>query len=298
MIHSSLFVKKGMDMKDTTGTTALDCIDLEAWPIHKPQSDAYAERLVDVRKALATDGCARIGGFIRSEYREAMDAEINGIAPMAHFSTSEINPYFTKDDPSLPSDHPRRRFATNTNGFVAMDRFPAKGLALSLYRSPEFQRFISDALGEEKLYTFDDPLAGVVVNVMTEGQELAWHYDTNEFIVSLLTRSPVEGGEFEYVPDLRRPGNECYDEVQKVLDGGSDRVKRLSLELGDLQIFKGRFALHRVVQGKGERHTVIFGYAKEPGFIGRVERTRKVHNRVTQMHIDAEASARNDGLVD
>lgn len=285
-------------MKDIGSRNALDCIDLQAWPIDKPESPEYVARLSEVRSALRDRGCAQIDGFIRPDYREQLDAEVNGIAPKAHFSTSEINPYFTKDDPTLPENHPRRRYSTNTNGFVAMDWLPDDGIALSLYRDPNFQRFITDALEEEKLYTFDDPLAGVVVNVMAEGQELAWHYDTNEFIVSLLTRKPAQGGEFEYVPDLRKPGDECYDEVQKVLDGQSDRVKRLSLELGDLQIFKGRFAMHRVVKGKGERHTAIFGYAKEPGFIGRVERTRKVHNRVTQAHIDAEKRARNDGLAD
>ena len=134
--------------------------------------------------------------------------------------------------------------------------------------------------------------------VWRKGQQLAWHYDTNEFIVSLLTRKPEKGGAFEYVPDLRRPGDERYDDVERVLDGRSDRVRSLALELGDLQIFKGRFSLHRVVKGEGERHTVIFGYAKEPGFIGRVERTRKVHNRVTQAHIEAEKRVRNDGLAD
>lgn len=285
-------------MKDTPFRSALAPVDLDAWPIHAPESAAYARRIEEVRAALQDRGCARVDGFIRPEYREQFDAEINGVSHEAHFSTSEVNPYFTKDDPSLPENHPRRRFSTNTNGFVAMDRLPEDGIALALYRDPDFQRFITDALEEEKLYTFDDPLAGIVVNVMTEGQELAWHYDTNEFIVSLLTRKPLQGGEFEYVPDLRRPGNECYDEVSKVLDGESDRVKRLSLELGDLQIFKGRFSLHRVVKGRGERHTVIFGYAKEPGFIGRVERTLKVHNRVTQAHIDAESRVRNDGLED
>jgi hypothetical protein len=179
-----------------------------------------------------------------------------------------------------------------------MDRFPKDGLCLALYHDPTFEGFVTDCLEEDVLYTFGDPLAGVVVNVMAEGQELAWHYDTNEFIVSLLTRKPEEGGVFEYVPDLRKPGDERYDEVQKVLDGESDRIRRLWLELGDLQLFKGRFALHRVVRGKGERHTAIFGYAKEPGFMGRVERTRKVHGRVTQAHIDAEKRARGDGLSD
>jgi len=276
----------------------LACVDLDRWPIHEPESDAYARKLAQVRAALNEEGCSRVDGFIRQDYREAFDAEVGGVAPQAHFSTSSINPYFTPDDPSLPESHPRRRYSENTNGFVAMDRFPENGLCLSLYRNPAFQRFIADCLEEDALFTFDDPLAGVVVNVMKEGQQLAWHYDTNEFIVSLLTRKPQEGGAFEYVPDLRRPGDECYEDVEKVLDGKSDRVRQLSLELGDLQIFKGRFALHRVVKGKGERHTAIFGYAKEPGFIGRVQRTMKVHNRVTQAHIDAEARARNDGLAD
>lgn len=282
----------------TVALGALACVDLDAWPIHEPDGRNYALKLAEVRKDLQEVGCARIDGFIRSDYRQAFGEEVNDVAPSAHFSTSSINPYFTPDDPDLPDSHPRRRYSENTNGFVAMDRFPPNGLSLSLYRSPAFQRFIADCLEEESLFTFDDPLAGVVVNVMKEGQRLAWHYDTNEFIVSLLTRKPHEGGAFEYVPDLRQPGDECYDEVEKVLDGKSDRVRRLSLELGDLQIFKGRFSLHRVVKGKGERHTVIFGYAKEPGFIGRVERTRKVHNRVTQAHIDAEKHSRNDGLAD
>ena len=283
---------------ETAALAALACVDLDAWPIHETDGSDYALKVAEVRKDLRDVGCARIGGFIRPDYRQAFHEEVNGVAPSAHFSTSSINPYFTPDDPELPVSHPRRRYSENTNGFVAMDRFPQNGLSLSLYRNPAFQRFIADCLEEETLFTFDDPLAGVVVNVMKEGQQLAWHYDTNEFIVSLLTRKPHEGGAFEYVPDLRQPGNECYDEVERVLDGRSDRVRSLSLELGDLQIFKGRFSLHRVVKGQGERHTVIFGYAKQPGFIGRVERTRKVHNRVTQAHIDAEKRARNDGLAD
>lgn len=283
---------------ETAALAALACVDLDAWPIHEPEGSDYARKVAGVRKALQDVGCARIDGFIRPDHRQAFHEEVNEVAPSAHFSTSSINPYFTPDDPDLPAGHPRRRYAENTNGFVAMDRFEQNGLSLSLYRNPAFQRFIADCLEEETLFTFDDPLAGVVVNVMKEGQQLAWHYDTNEFIVSLLTRKPHEGGAFEYVPDLRQPGDECYDEVEKVLDGHSERVRSLSLELGDLQIFKGRFSLHRVVKGLGERHTVIFGYAKEPGFIGRVERTRKVHNRVTQAHIDAEKRARNDGLAD
>ncbi|WP_016855650.1 hypothetical protein [Halomonas smyrnensis] len=276
----------------------IDCIDLEAWPIDRPDSEAYQARIAEIREALNDKGCARIDGFIRPEYHDRLEAEVAGIADKAHFSHGQITPYFNSDEPSLPEDHPRRRFSAFSNAFVAMDWFPEEGLCLGLYRHPAFQRFVTDCLEETQLYTFDDPLAGVVANIMPEGSSLPWHYDTNEFIVSLLTKRPLSGGEFEYCPDLREPGDEHYDDVKDVLDGQRDKVKTLLLELGDLQIFKGRFSMHRVVEGKGERHTAIFGYAKEPGFIGRVERTQQVHGRVLQAHIDAEKNARSDGLDD
>ena len=48
------------------------------------------------------------------------------------------------------------------------------------------------SLGE--VYTYDDPLAGVVVNVMRDDTDLEWHYDANEFVVSLLTKQPDKAG--------------------------------------------------------------------------------------------------------
>jgi hypothetical protein len=75
-------------------------------------------------------------------------------------------------------------------------------------------------------------------------------------------------------------------------------VRTLDLQLGDLQLFKGRFSMHRVRPGVGERHTAIFGYAKQPGFIGSVERTRQVHGRVTDAHLQAATATRDDGLDD
>lgn len=285
-------------VEPTSPNLSLACVNLESWPIDAPESATYQLRLKEVRDALKSVGCARIDGFIRSDYREALDAEVAEVAKHSHFSNGTATPYFNEDDPSLPADHPRRRFSEFSSGFAAMDWFPDDGICKGLYFNPDFQRFITDCLEEEQLYTFDDPLAGIVANVMPEGSTLPWHYDTNEFIVSLLTRKPLARGEFEYCPNLREPGNEHYDDVRDVLDGKRDKVRSLSLGLGDLQIFKGRFSMHRVVRGQGERHTAIFGYAKEPGFIGRVARTQQVHGRVMQAHIEAETKARNDGLGD
>jgi len=43
---------------------------------------------------------------------------------------------------------------------------------------------------------------------------------------------------------------------------------------------------------------VIFGYAREPGFIGSVESTKRVYGRVMQEHLDAEHRRNGDGLAD
>ena len=82
---------------------------------------------------------------------------------------------------------------------------------------------------------------------------LPWHFDSCEFTLSLMIQKPEKGGVFEYCPNIREPGNENFDEVKKVLNGDRKRVKQLKLEPGDLQIFKGRFTLHRVTKVEGKK---------------------------------------------
>jgi len=136
-----------------------------------------------------------------------------------------------------------------------------------------------------------------------DGGELSWHYDTNEFVVSLMTQQPDEGGLFEFCPDLRRPSDENVETLGRVLRGEADElIHTRALRPGDLQVFRGRYSLHRVtpVRGDRERHVVCLGYADRPGVIGPVDRTRAVYGRVTEAHLLAEGratSAAPDGLL-
>ena len=81
-------------------------------------------------------------------------------------------------------------------------------------------------------------------------------------------------------------------------------MRRLRLRPGDLQLFTGRYSLHRVteVEGTRSRHTAIFAYSERPGVIGTPERTRQLFGRVTPAHgTDADGSGdgpvRVDGLL-
>jgi len=275
-------------------------INTDKYPLTAQDSKKYTEVITELRKQLAKDGCAHVADFIREDVEEQLQRESEELAPQAHYHENQITPYANADDESLPEDHPKRFFQAFTNGFVAKDQISEDKVIQRLYGNPIFQKFIADCLEEEKIYEYADPIAGLVINVMPESTTLPWHFDTNEFIVSLMTKRPDKGGDFEYAPGIREVGNENFDEVKRVLQGDRDLVKTLTLNTGDLQIFKGRFSMHRVAPAQGQRLCAIFGYSKEPGMIGRVQRTKDVYGRVTQAHIDAEKNQqqRSDGLVD
>ena len=117
------------------------------------------------------------------------------------------------------------------------------------------------------MHPLADPYAGLTLNVVAPGGDHPWHFDTNEIAVSLLTRAPGSGGVFEYCPGLRAVGDENHAAVRAVLDGDRGPVRRLELRPGDLQLFRGRFSLHRVgtVHGDSPRHAAILAFSDRPG---------------------------------
>ncbi len=271
-------------------------VDLDAYPLHDPDGPGYAAAVERARAALASDGCARIEGFIRSDQHERLYRQSLQMAPEIQVKSTQFTPYVSSDE-SFPKGHPRRRIQDATNGFVTRDLIPNDALVQQLYSSPAFMRFLAACFGKEELHQFADPMRGLVVNVMPSNTTLPWHFDANEFIVSLMTVRPDSGGIFEYCPNIRTPGAENYDQVEAVLDGDRTQVKELELNVGDLQLFMGRYSLHRVREGHGERHTAIFGYSETPGYIGTADSTRRAYGRCLQEHIDADKRRHVDGLA-
>lgn len=278
---------------------SLQLIDLTRYPIHQPDSATLKAAIAHAQTGLAKDGCAHLAGFIRPDALQALAHETTDFSRFALHSSAEYTPYGQGPDESFPIGHPRRCGHLTSSGSVTRDIIPKDALIQQLYANRDLMNFVAACLGAERVHHFADPMRGLIINSMDEGNSLGWHFDANEFIVSLMTRRAEAGGLFEYCPDIRWPGEENYDDVGRVLAGERGPVKVLDLKAGDLQIFKGRYALHQVRQvEKGVRHTVIFGYARAPGFIGSVGSTLKVYGRVTQAHIDAEATRHSDGLAD
>ena len=273
-------------------------VDLERYPLNAEGSVDFTALLETTRASLEQDGCAVLKGFIRPAALPALVAEAENAAPNGHRSFNETNVYFTKDDPSLPDDHPARQFYPRSNAFIPADNFGAQSLLRRIYEWPALTPFLKAALREERFYPYADPLADVIVNMADEGAGFPWHFDTNNYTVTLAIQNAESGGAFEYAPNLRKDG-ENFDGVSAVLNGRSDAVRILNLEPGDLQIFKGRYSLHRVapLAGDRRRYVAIFSYAERPDMVGSVERTKQLYGKVLPIH-EERAGLRDDALID
>ncbi|MCC5474275.1 arpA protein [Streptomyces sp. JA03] len=254
------------------------------------------------RRDLLTLGCTVLPDFIRPSLRDVLRQECSAIAPRAHHDVETVNVYNIGVNSALPQDHPGRTTFERGNAFVARDRIPADSLISRLYSNMAFRHFIARCFELPELHELADPLSGLVLNVIAPGMEHPWHFDTNEFTVSMLTQQAQAGGVFEYCPNIRTAQDENFDDVRDVVDGRGERLTRsLPLQPGDLQLFKGRYSLHRVspVRGEVARHSAIFAYSERPGVIGSVERTRQLFGRVLPEHLAAEGRAvRGDRLLD
>ena len=278
-----------------------DLVATERYPIADP--NAGAQLAAEVGAELRENGAVTLPGFLRPSAVESIARDLESAVPHVAIRRHEAGVYHRDAlEAELPADDPRCVRQTWFAGHVTRDMIPVYSPAHRLYVSPWFKQFIAGCVGQQRVFEYADPIAGLVATILPPGGQYPWHYDTNEFVVTIMIREPEAGGEFEYAQDLRRPGDENLDGLGRVLAGQADGdIKRSDVGEGDLQIFLGRYSLHRVTKVLGDqaRHVLVLSYADRPGVIGPLDRTRSVYGRVTEAHLVAaeNAAAGPDGLV-
>lgn len=302
MVSPDLNKTDGVMMEGQGALILQKYVDLMAYPLDRPSSESYGALIAEIEAKLAADGAVVLKNFIRAEWLAQLEAEGEAVAPDAYARVDTVNAYNLPLDAPLAEDHPAKITMRRENAFVARDLIPEDHIIQQLYNSPDLKRFLADCFAYQQLHQLADPLSGLVLNVLRPGLSHPWHFDINEFTVSLLTKKAEAGGSFYYCPDIRSPRDENLDAVREVLTAkGEIPGKRIELEPGDLQLFKGRYALHHVspVEGRAERHTAIFAYTLEPGVIGAPERARQLFGRVLPAHEEAARQrVRSDELLD
>ena len=280
-----------------------ELIDLVKYPLDRPESRDYWASVMTARNQLGVDGCAVINDFVHPRGVTALNQEILSQKHTTHFSDQAMNPYFHfEHNPHFSDDHPMNTFLERSSGFIPGDSWNRYGPMSQILRAPEVATFRAACLQISELHCYADPLAGLTSNILDPGQLFTWHFDTNDFAVTILVQQADSGGLFEYAPQIRSASNEGFHLVSKILNGSRHEVKTLDLRPGDLQIFRGRHSLHRVSRVSPEscsRHAAIYAYTEKPGVVGRVERTTQLFGRVLPEHLEAERErVRSDKLVD
>ncbi|NND76030.1 MAG: 2OG-Fe(II) oxygenase [Ilumatobacter sp.] len=219
------------------------------------------------RERLDADGVLVLRGFLPRKVVDRVVAESSGREREAHYTRSTHNVYLTPADPELAPDHPFNRQVASSKGLLADDQIPADSPLRDVYADPTLRGFLCAVLGIDGIHPYDDDLSSINVHFAAAGQELGWHFDNSSFAVTMLLRAPDAGGVFEYVPDVRDAdaGDMGFDRVGAVLDGTTP-VATLDHAPGDLVLFRGRNALHRVTptEGTTTRMLVVFAYNAEP----------------------------------
>ncbi len=245
-------------------------LDHERHPIGDP---GFVARC---RTELDRAGSLVVPGFFTAEAIARVVAESAHREADAYYASSTHNVYLTDPDPSLPDDHPRNRQVVSTKGLIADDQIPADSPLREVYANPGFRRFLCGVLGIDEIHPYADALSSINVHFAGAGRELGWHFDNSSFAVTMLLRAPESGGRFDYVPavradptagDAETTANRRTDErVTAILDG-AEAVQSLHFDPGDLVLFRGRNALHRVTPTGGpvSRMLVVFAYNDEPG---------------------------------
>ena len=275
-------------------------VDLDAFPLHDVASPTRADLVDAARVEMREFGCFRIPQVMRGEAVDRMRREALALHEQTFWSIQSHNPYFTDDDPTLPHDHPRRTFQHRESGFINSDLLTPDSVLRQLYDSDVLLHFIWECLGTPRpIYRWADPLGRNPYGVQDPGHSLPWHFDGNEFTVSVVVQAADAGGVFEYVPNIRRPDAENYEHVAHVLGGGDDGVRRIQLVPGDLQLFAGRYSMHRVteVEGATTRFIALPTYVHDPYRMNRPFLSQTIYGRATELHRQRELVP-VDGLVD
>jgi hypothetical protein len=255
----------------TTDRATLDpsaLVDVARYPVLDSNAAEFRALTARCRAQLDETGCCILPGFLRPDAVERAVDEARSLVPVGHHSeVATGTAYLEIPDPSWPEGHARTLTGPTTLSAVAYDLFPPESIIRRLYEWDPLMEFLATALGKPRLYRYADPLGALNLAVMAEGDQLWWHFDQTDFVVSLALQDAEQGGDFEYVPMIRTSDDERYDAVADVLRGARDGVVRVPMEPGTLMLFEGRRSVHQVtpIEGATPRLVGLLAYDTKPG---------------------------------
>jgi hypothetical protein len=251
----------------TVATDLAQIVDLDRYPMDDLDSPAGADLLTFCRAQLEAVGACDLEGFLRPEVADAIAVEALASRDAGFRTDATHNIYF--DGPvgeAAPPGDPRRTAVRTAKTGIAYDLIEPSSPLRRLYESAELTRFIAAALQADPLYRHADPVGALNTMIYEPGDEIGWHFDNADFVVTLMLQPARAGGAFEFVPMLRTADDENHPGVTGLLGGDRAGVLGMSAARGTLALFRGRRSPHRVTPVEGDRARIIavLAYASVP----------------------------------
>jgi hypothetical protein len=236
-------------------------VNVDKYPL---ESDSF---IYETREELRRNNVVQLPNFLQPSVLQSLVDEACALEDQAYCRRSTHTIYVKPMNLDLSPNHIFNRQVVTSKGCVTTDQIPSGSFLKELYYHDRFQSFLCNVLGVPQLFDYKDPLSSITIHYAAEGQELGWHFDNSAFAITLLLQKAKEGGEFEYMPNIRQQDStkfgfadeiktEYEDKVAMLLDGNFTPLK-LNMEPGTLVLFRGRDSLHRVNQVVGDRKRIL-----------------------------------------
>lgn len=238
-------------------------VNLDLHPINL--SDAY---LNTCKNKLKNNSVLQLDNFLLPKALKLIQKEANFLHSKAYYCTQNHTVLLNKKNNDLNINDPCNIELQSNKGCVPHDLISAKSDLVQLYNSNDFIHFLESVLNVNKIFPYKDTLSSINYNYYEKDQQLGWHFDNASFAITLMIQSPVSGGIFQYVNEVRDFNKNFIDKklIQSVLENNHP-VNELSVQPGTLILFYGRNYLHRVTPVTSEkcRILVTLNYNLEEG---------------------------------
>lgn len=243
-------------------------IDLDRYPIDRPEDRRYDDLLEQGRAALAERSLFTLPGFVRAGVVEPMARELADLEPRSARFVLARNAYdYAAPQSDWPDDHPRGVMHPCAYNQLLNYQIPNDALVREIYYWQPLADFLRRLCGYETFHRVECPHLALTAKIAREGDTDGWHYDSNDVVFSLLLQAPEAGGQFEYAPDIRSEADENYAAVAALFADPQRHALRPAMAEGDFNVFQGDLSMHRVTPVAGERSRIValFCYDRNPG---------------------------------
>ncbi len=246
-------------------------VNLARYPVADLANPAARAVIAEGRAQLARNGLCLLPDFVTPAALAAMATEGNALQAEAYHEES----WMRGSDIREGALHRPMR---NACAAIAYDRLGAGSPSRILYEWDSLAGLFRELLGVPAWHRCADPISSCLLMYYGDDDELGWHFDPNDGVVTLLLQSASTGGDFEFAPGVGRE-NAAYDGI---MDGGREGVLTPDIRPGTLSLFRGKNALHRVTPTADPRRRIMLTMSvhEQPGWLFSQENRRRYSGRI------------------